>query len=58
VPSDPDIPFYGHWKAAAHLVNVLRGKEELLITKEEVLNVMGALDGLYRSAEQSGEVRL
>ncbi len=58
VPSDPDIPFYGHWKAAAHFVEVLRGRAELLIKKEEVLNVINALDGLYRSAEQGGEVRL
>lgn len=58
VPADPDLPFYGHWKAAAHLVEVLRGRDELLIKKEEVLNVMNALDGLYRSAEDGYEVRL
>lgn len=58
VPADPNIPFYGHWKAAAHFVRVLRGDEELLIKKEEVLNVIGALDALYRSAEQGSEVRL
>lgn len=58
VPSDPDIPFYGHWKAAAHFVEVLRGREELLVKKEEVLNVINALDGLYRSAAEGCEVRL
>ena len=58
VPADPSVPFYGHWKAAAHFVKVLRGDEELLIKKEEVLNVINALDGLYRSAEEGGEVRL
>jgi predicted dehydrogenase len=58
VPADPNIPFYGHWKAAAHFVRVLRGDEELLIKKEQVLNVIGALDALYRSAEQGSEVCL
>ncbi len=58
VPSDPDIPFYGHWKAAAHFVEVLRGREELIVRKEEVLNVINAIDGLYRSAEQGSEIRL
>ena len=58
VPADPDIPFYGHWKAAAHVVRVLRGDEELMVEKDQVLNVIGALDALYRSAEVGGEVRL
>jgi predicted dehydrogenase len=58
VPSGPDIPFYGHWRQAAHLVRVLRGKEAPLVKREEVLNVLRALDGLYRSAEQGSEIRL
>ena len=58
VPADPDVPFYGHWKAAAHFVRVLRGDEELMIEKDQVLNVIGALDALYRSAEAGSEVRL
>ena len=58
VPADPDIPFHGHWMAAAHLVRVLRGEEELLVKKEQVLNVINALDGLYRSAAEGAEVRL
>jgi predicted dehydrogenase len=58
VPSDPDIPFYGHWKETAHFVRVIRGQEELIVKPEEVLNVMGALDGLYRSASEGREVRL
>jgi predicted dehydrogenase len=58
VPADADIPFYGHWKAAAHFVKVLRGEEELIVTKEQVLNVIGALDGLYRSAAEGQEIRL
>jgi predicted dehydrogenase len=58
VPVDPSIPFYGHWRAAEHFVGVLRGEEELIVRKEEVLNVIGALDGLYRSAAGGREVRL
>ena len=58
VPADPGIPFYGHWKAAAHFVRVLRGEEELIVRAEEVLNVMRALDGLYQSAAKGGEIRL
>ena len=58
VPKDPDIPFYGHWKETAHLVRVIRGEEEPIVKREEVLNVIRALDGLYRSASEGREVRL
>jgi len=58
VPRDPDISFHGHWRQAAHVVRVLQGREAPLVKREEVLNVMGALDGLYRSAELGREVRL
>jgi predicted dehydrogenase len=58
VPRDLDVPFYGHWLAAEHFVNVLRGREEQIVKKEEVLNVMKALDALYRSAEEGREVRV
>ena len=57
VPRDPEIPFYGHWRQAAHLVRVLQDGEAPLVKREEVLNVMRALDGLYRSAELGREVR-
>jgi predicted dehydrogenase len=57
VPRDPDIPFYGHWRQAAHLVRVLQGREAPLVKREEVGNVMRALDGLYRSAKLGREVR-
>jgi len=58
VPADPDIPFYGHWKEAEHLVRVLRGEEKLIVQREEVLNVIRALEGLYRSAAEGREIRL
>jgi len=58
VPSDPTIDFYGHWKETQHFVNVLRGEEELIITKDQVLNVIGALDAIYKSAELGTEVKV
>ena len=58
VPADPDIPFYGHWRQAEHLIRVIRGQEELLVKREEVLNVIRALEGLYRSAQEGREVWL
>jgi predicted dehydrogenase len=58
VPTDPDRPFYGHWRVTAHMMRVVRGAEEPLVKREEVLNVMRALDGLYRSAAEGRELRL
>ena len=58
VPQDPNIAFYGHWKETAHMLNVIRGEEEMMIKREEVLNVIRALDGLYQSALEGREVCL
>ncbi len=58
VPRDPDIMFYGHWRETAHLLRVIRGQEELIVKPEEVLNVIRALEAVYRSAELGREVRL
>jgi predicted dehydrogenase len=58
VPPDPDIPFYGHWKATEHMVRVVRGEEELLVKRGEVLNVISALEGLYQSAAEGREIQL
>jgi predicted dehydrogenase len=58
VPQDLDVPFYGHWLAAEHFVRMLHGEEEEIVKKEEVLNVMRALDALHRSAEDGCEVRV
>jgi predicted dehydrogenase len=57
IPSEPNIPFYGHWNETAHLLRVIRGEEEPLVKRAEVLNVIRALEGLYRSAEQGREVQ-
>jgi predicted dehydrogenase len=58
VPPMPDVPFYGHWKVAAHLVRVLDGQEELRVRPAEVLNVIRALEALYQSAAEGREIRL
>ena len=57
-PPEPAVDFYGHWKLAAHLVRVLRGEEKLLVTREEALNVIGALEAIYKSAAERREVWL
>ncbi|MFQ6130506.1 MAG: Gfo/Idh/MocA family protein [Armatimonadota bacterium] len=56
VPSDRPVEFSGHWEQAEHFLRVLRGEEELLVRKEEVLNVMKTLDALYESAEEGREI--
>lgn len=48
----------GHIRAAAHLLRAICGEQELSVTKAQVLNVIHALDGLYRSAQAGAEVRL
>jgi predicted dehydrogenase len=58
LPSMPDIPFYGHWKAIAHMIRVLDGEEPLRVQRAEVLNVIRALEALYQSAAEGREIRL
>ena len=58
IPPDSAVPFSGHWKATAHFIDVLEGRTQLLVGKEEVLNVMAALDGVYRSAAEKREITL
>lgn len=54
-----DEPFAtGHIREAAHLVRAIRGEQELMVKKDEVLNVIHALEGLYRSAERGEEIQL
>ena len=58
VPADRDVPFVGHFNCMAHALRVLRGEEEKLVTRAQVVNVMRALEGLYRSAALGREVVL
>lgn len=56
LPEEPHGWFTGQRREAAHFVNVIRGRQELLVKREEVLNVMRTLDALYRSANEGREV--
>ncbi len=58
VPPDEHGPFSGHWGETAHLVDVLRGRAEPIVTREQVLNVMATLDGLYRSGDEGREIAM
>jgi len=58
VPAGRDVEFAGHWEETQHFVKVIRGQEDLLVTRDEVLNVIGTLDALYASAAQGREVVL
>jgi len=55
---DRDVVFAGHWEATEHLLKVLRGEQELIVKREQVLNVMRIIEGLYRSAAEGREVWL
>ena len=58
VPDDEHGPFSGHWGETAHLVDVIRGRCEPIVTREEVLNVMRTLDALYQSGAEGREIVL
>jgi predicted dehydrogenase len=58
LPPEPNHPFYAHWNEVAHFVRVIHGQEEVCVKKEEALNVIRALEAIYRSAEEGREVRL
>jgi predicted dehydrogenase len=58
LPPEPKHPFYAHWKEVAHFVRVMRGEEDPIVRREEALNVMRALDAMYRSAAEGREVRI
>jgi predicted dehydrogenase len=56
VPEDRKVEFSGHWVETEHFIRALRGQEELMVKREEVLNVMKTLDALYKSAEEGKEI--
>jgi predicted dehydrogenase len=58
VPADRDVPFSGHHWCMQHALRVLRGEEEKIVKRDEVLNVMRVLDGIYKSAELGREVEV
>lgn len=56
LPRERDVSFSGHFWAVEHAIKVLRGEEEKIVKREEVINVMQLLDGIYLSAELGREV--
>lgn len=58
VPAERPEAFAGHWGETAHFVGVIRGEEELLVKRGEVLNVMRTLDALYQSAAEGREIKV
>ncbi len=58
IPPPPNVPFHGHWAETENFVAAIRGDAELIVKREEVLNVMGALDALYASAAAGREVQV
>lgn len=58
IPKNRGVAFSGHFRYMAHAVRVLRGEEEKIVKRHQVLNVIKALDGLYASSELGREVRL
>jgi predicted dehydrogenase len=58
IPSDLKVEFSGHFECLSHAVRVVRGEEEKIVKREEVINVMRALEALYKSAEECREIQL
>jgi predicted dehydrogenase len=58
VPADTNGSFSGHFACMAHAIRVIRGEEEKIVKRAEVINVMRALEGLYRSAQEKREIWL
>ena len=51
-----DKTFNGHWYLIENVVNALKGKEELVIKKDEAINVVSAIDAFYQSVKLDREV--
>jgi len=56
IPIQLHVPFSGHFGSTKQLLDVIEGKAEMLVKKEEALNVMRALDALYESSKTGKEV--
>ena len=56
VRKNADVPFYGHWRLMEHIIDVLDGKCEAIVKKEEVLNNVSAIEAFYLSASQDRDV--
>lgn len=56
VPPAAKVPFVGHRGETAHMLKVIAGQEEIRVKKDEVLNVILALELMYRSSDAGREV--
>ena len=56
VPKDRDVIFFGHYGATVNMLKALRGEVEVVVKKEEVLNVIRTIEALYKSAEVGHEI--
>jgi predicted dehydrogenase len=55
--SDPPMVFPGHYGMIENFVGVIKGEQEMVVKREEVLNVVSTLEMLYKSAREGKEVR-
>jgi predicted dehydrogenase len=55
---DLDVPFSGHYGLTENFVKALRGEAERVVKPEETLNVMHAIELLYRSAVEEHEIQV
>ena len=58
VPSERNVSFAGHFACIEHVIRVIRGEEEKIVKRTEVLNIMRALEGLYKSSDEGREIKL
>jgi predicted dehydrogenase len=58
IPADEDYFFVGHFGATAHFIRLIRGEEEAIVKRDEVLNVMRTLEAIYKSAEEGREIKV
>jgi predicted dehydrogenase len=56
--ADRNVPFPGHWELTKNFIAVLRGQAEPVVKREEALNVVRTIEGIYRSAAEGCEIRL
>lgn len=53
---DRDVSFAGHYGLTRNFIQHLRGEEEILVKQAEAVNVVRAIEALYRSAKEGHEV--
>lgn len=53
-----DRPFSGHYYLIRHVLDVLNGKDQLIITAEQVINTAAVVEMFYRSCQLGREVTL